>query len=500
MKTIYSDQLPAGGGVGSHYDESLWLYNGMDNCVTFEVHEALEQFPYSFADDMSRQMQAPALVMMRRGLRVDLAARDEAVIALDALISKYYDFFHRLTLHGLSQAINHRSPQQLKHLFYEMLKLPVIHRYDKTKRERVATTNREALEKLSSNSRSRLFAILILALRDAEKQKNVFLSGIDADNRMRCSYNVVGTETGRWASSGNAFGGGTNFQNITDLLRRMFIPDPGMKLMQFDLKQAESVVVANLSNDANYKEVCASGDPHTGVAQLCWDELPWSSATTKAARREIAERKYYRHFSYRDLAKRGGHGSNYGGSPAVLSIHLKIARAVAEEFQTRYFKQFSGIRKWHQSVAVQLGSKKSITTAFGRRRLFAGRLNDSSTLKEAIAYEPQSIIGDYLNEGMYQVWYEMEHKAQKIQLLAQVHDSILIQFDPKKHNEAEIAAEVQRLMAIPVVINGNKVTIHSDAVSGWNWGKRLVTKDQKVVNHYGLTDFNGEDSRSAPEA
>jgi len=104
MKTIYSDQLPAGGGVGSHYDESLWLYNGMDNCVTFEVHEALEQFPYSFADDMSRQMQAPALVMMRRGLRVDLAARDEAVIALDALIMKYAEFFHRLTLQGTGRA------------------------------------------------------------------------------------------------------------------------------------------------------------------------------------------------------------------------------------------------------------------------------------------------------------------------------------------------------------------------------------------------------------
>ena len=37
---------------------------------------------------------------------------------------------------------------------------------------------------------------------------------LDPDDRMRCSYNIGGTETYRWSSSENAFGRGTNLQNL----------------------------------------------------------------------------------------------------------------------------------------------------------------------------------------------------------------------------------------------------------------------------------------------
>jgi DNA polymerase-1 len=494
-KVLYSDELPHGGAAGAHYDESLWLYNALDNCITYEVHEALNAFDGGFAYDMSRMMQAPALAMMLRGLRVDFHSRDESIHDLSLEAERYSNFLSRLTCAVLDRPINHRSPDQLKNFFYSVLRIPPIHRYDKTKRERVVTTNREAMEKLLTYPRARPFAILILALRDVEKKLSTLRTGIDPDGRLRCSYHVTGTETGRWSSSDNVFYRGTNLQNITDKLRRIVVPDPGKKFLQFDLAQAESVVVAYVSGDENYQRACMSGDPHTYVCTMCWPQLAWS--TDRKANRAIAEQKYYRDFSYRDLAKRGGHGSNYGGTPPVLQIHLKIERKVAEDFQTRYFKEFPGIRRWHTRVMQTLASTRTLTTALGRKRFFPGRPTDSSVIKEAIAYEPQSVIGDYLNYGLYLVWRELELSG-RVELLAQVHDSILLQFDPAIEDEAQLIADVQRLLAVEITINDKPVVIKSDAVSGWNWGKRRANKDGSVENHYGLSDWTGSDSRTPP--
>lgn len=492
MKVLYSDSLPHGGAAGSHYDESLWIYNALDNCITFEVHDALSKHDGGFAYDMSRTMQGPALQLMLRGVRVDFAARDKAIDELVRLASKYSGFLSRLTSEGLGVALNHRSPDQLKRLFYVTLGVPPIHRYDKSKRERVVTVNREALEKLLAFPRAKPFAALILALRDLEKQLQTLRTGIDPDGRLRCSYHVVGTETGRWSSSDNAFHRGTNLQNISDRLRRIVIPDKGKKFVQLDLAQAESVVVAYVSGDRNYQEACKSGDPHTYVAQMCWPDLPWQSANSKSARRAIAEQKYYRDFSYRDLSKRGGHGTNYGGTPSVLQMHLKIERKVAEDFQSRYFREFAGIRSWHFTTMQRLAATRQITTAMGRNRYFPGRPTDSTTIKEAIAYEPQSVIGDYLNYGLYLVWKHFDLTG-RIELLTQVHDSILFQFDPSVEDEATLISEIQQLMAVEIIIKDQPVVIRTDAVSGWNWGK--ARKD----NPYGLADWRGSDDRSAPQ-
>ncbi len=513
MKIIYSDALPHGGAkVGSHYDEELWIYNALDNCITFEVFEALASKPGGFAYDMSRMMQAPALVLMRRGLKVDFVSRDEVLGVLQQKRNKLNQQFARVVTEGIGLpptqtdkfsglpiSLNYRSPDQLKKFFYGILGHKPIMRYDKKKRERVPTTNRDALEKLALHPTTGLFAKMLLTLRDADKRIGVLRTGIDPDGRFRFSINVVGTETGRWSSSENAFGTGTNAQNLTDEVRRIFIADPGMKLGQQDLRQAESVIVGAVSGDKNYQEACASGDPHTQVAQLCWPELPWNEANSKKARREIAERPYYRHFSHRDMAKRGGHGSNYGGTPAALAIVLKIEQKVGDEFQRRYFGQFPGIRMWHIKVQQKLAVDRQITTAFGRNRYFTGRPTDSSTIKEAIAYEPQSVIGDYLNQGLFRVWYEMEFLKPRLQILAQVHDSILYQFDPKKENEAQLHADVAALISQPIEIRGQSFNILTDVVSGWNWGKVKFNKDGSVKeNEHGLRDFNGSDSRTAP--
>ena len=86
----------------------------------------------------------------------------------------------------------------------------------------------------------------------------------------------------------------------------------------------------------------------------------------------------------------------------------------------------------------------------GRRRQFWSRLNDNSTLRQAIAYVPQSTIGDLLNLGLLKVWKNLKHTG--LDILAQVHDAILGQCDIDKVDT--LMPQVLEQMNNPLEIKG----------------------------------------------
>jgi DNA polymerase-1 len=468
------------------------LYNGLDTCLTHEIHTALcEHYgPGNVIYDFERAMQAPALEMMIRGLRVDLLARDAAV---DHLRSRQEKLRHVLL--RLGQAIWDRpigpntaaGESDLKKLFYEILHLPMQHKIDKGQRK--PSTNRDALEKLSAWPMARPLTSAILAFRDLTKQISFLISEVDRDHRLRTSYNVAGTETGRWSSSANAFGSGTNLQNFPDKLRTIFIADPGRKFAYCDLEGAESWIVAirawMVSGDDGYLQAVQSGDTHTSVAKLIWPEIKDRAA---------AEAIFYRDESFRQMAKRGGHGTNYYGQAPTMARHLKLPVKLIEHFQTEYFKAFPGLRLWHRWVAQQLQLAQSLTTMLGRKRHFFGRPNDDSTLREAIAFEPQSVVGDLLNLGAYRIW--RDGPSAGVRLMAQLHDAVLIDFPDGE--DARIVPWIAERMAIPLEVGGRTFVIPNDFSSGWNWGKFNDDPARGARNPAGVKKFKTSDSRKRP--
>ena len=481
-------------------------YNALDCMITFEVFEALnpKMDQARFAYDMVRTMQAPALTLMARGVKIDTIQRTFLVQSFSKRRERLYHILFRLTTEGLgipayddkkanrSYGINPASPQQLAYLFYKVLGFPEIKSYNRQTKEYTVSTDRKALEKLQNEWLAKPFCKLILSIRDLDKKIQVLQKGI-RHGRMHCSYAVAGTLSGRWASREDAFGGGTNLQNITDEMRRIFIPDRGKKFAQFDLAQAESKLVAYLTipfnNEQSYKNACLSGDLHTTVTKLVWTELPWGKESDKS----LAARPFYRHFTYRDMAKRGGHGTNYGGSSAVIGMHLNIPKEQAQNFQDAYFKAFPEIPRWHTDIKIKLVTTRSISTPLGRKCFFPGRPTDNDTIKSAIAYAPQSTIGDILNLGFYKVWKEFDtwrDSKLPIEILTQVHDSILIQYDPAF--ESWLLPLIQETLQVPITINGQLCKIAVDIQTGWNWGK------WKKDNTFGLKDWDGKDERVTP--
>ena len=239
-----------------------------------------------------------------------------------------------------------RSNSHVAALLYDVLKLPEVRKRNE-RGEMVRTVNRDALERLQIHFIAQPIISHILALRDFGKKIGVLETKIDSDGRLRTSYNIAGTTTGRFSSSLNDFGSGGNLQNIEERLRRIFVADPGMKFANIDLEQADSrnigALCYNVFRDAKYLDACESGDLHTTVAKMSRPELPWSGDLH--ADRGIAERPYYRHHTLRHVCKVFGHGTNYLGSPFEMSKHTKIEQSIIKDFQALYFSTFPAIHK-----------------------------------------------------------------------------------------------------------------------------------------------------------
>lgn len=462
--------------AGRDLDE---IYNGLDCCVTFEVLEELQKLTNQVPEiyNFERALQAPALEMMLRGFRVDQYERGKAIAELKLQIKLLVSRLGRMVeIFGVKLEFNPgkivptllNSRLQLLDLFYKRLHLPETHKYAKGKKS--LSMDRETLEKLQQHYIAMPIISALLSIREMERSVKVLETEIDNDGRMRTSYNIAATETGRWSSSKNAEGTGGNLQNWNWRLRKVMVADVGYKLYAIDLEQADAreigFAIGVLFGDWTYLDACERGDLHTSTSRLVWPERPWTGDNKKD--RKLAEEIFYRDFSFRDMAKRGGHGTTYLGTPFTMGRHLKVPTKVMENFQARFFAAYPGIPRLHLWTAKELQTTFKIRTYFGRERHFFGRPNDDATLREAVAHLGQSPTADRMSLGVYNIWSRMRHE---VRLTAQLHDAVYFQAkDEGPEYEAYIAKKALACCEIPVTSPCGRVfSVPGECKIGWNW-------------------------------
>lgn len=477
--------------------DTYWVYNGLDCCATAAVLDSLK--PKILGDNsrgaiyaLEQNLQAPVLEMNLRGFLIDPALRNKWIFEHQAKALKLQNILDQFTRAFWHQDLNVNSPKQMKAFFYGFMSMPAKTKRNKETGKMELTCDRDALESWLPYHDAKPFIKLILALRGVLKALSTMTSEIDPDGRFRTSFNIAGTNTGRFSSSSNAFGSGSNIQNITQALRQMFIADKGKKIAYIDLEQAESKLVAYCSGDQAYIDACESGDPHTIVTRMVWPDMEWTGdSSLDRAIADDHDNLFYRHFTYRDMAKRGGHLTNYFGPPYTMSKGLKIPIQLAERFQESYFNAFPGISDWQSWCAERIQTENSLVTPYGRVIQFFGRVRDDSVIRRAISSVPQSSVGDYLNTGMLNTW----RMVPEVQLLVQLHDAVCIQYDDisDEHEAHCINSVVKQLtQTIEVTdINGTTrpMSILTDTVTGWNWSYASKT------NPDGLKKWRGTDDR-----
>ncbi len=460
------------------------VYNGLDCCVTSEIFDVLNpQLDNATAStyQFSKSLQGPVLEMRLRGVLVDSAAKAEVIEVYYNKLNNLERNLERIIREGLGYiGFNWRSNSDLAIIFYDRLGIPTVRKQGRP------TVGRDALEKIAVYPAAQPIVAHLLAMRDIGKKISVLKTEIDKDGRIRTSYNIAGTTTGRFSSSFSEFGTGGNLQNIEDLLRRVLCADGGYKMAYLDAEQGESRVVGaiewNLFHDGTYLDACESGDLHTVVAKMVWPGLPWTGDLEED--KSLAEQPYYRHYSRRFMCKKIGHGTNYDGKPPTIAAQSKIERSIIEDFQPRYFAAFPAHRLWHAWVKETLRETGQMVSLTGRKRYFFGRRDVGETQREAIAYDPQGSLADIVNAGMLNVWRHGD-----CQLLMQNHDAIIVQYreDQEDNVIPRIRAQLEQVVELRY---GRSLTIPYGIKVGYNFGE-WHPKD----NPDGLKKWIGHDER-----
>jgi uracil-DNA glycosylase family 4 len=485
-------------------EESLWHYNCLDCVYTDEVGlvelETAKKMKLEEVHQAQQDLLWPVLRTMIQGVRIDTQVRDRLIIEVEGEISKRKQFIKDVLGHPLNPA----SPKQMKALFYEDLKQPVIFTRATKDKPATPTLGDEALVKIAL--REPLLKPLITAISDIRTLaiflSNFLLAPLGDDGRLRCSYNIGGSASGKTApktyrlsSSEDAFGGGANLQTIPSEkskslnkakargtiallgdpyaypnLRTMFIPDPGKTFWDADLDRADLQVVCWEADDEMLKQALRQGvDIHLLNAYVLNDKsIPPMEELVETHSKYLDHRGPLK--SLREFAKTFCHGTNYLGQSRTMSAHTGWTVHAIERAQATWFGAHPGIKKWHERVIAQVSKYRFVENRFNYRWHIFDRTE--SIMPEAVAWIPQSTVSVVINK----IWKNLDplgfdglYKDRDIEVGLQVHDSLAGQF-PTEKKEACVK-EILRCGRIIIPYEDPLVIPFSVKTSEISWGE-----------------------------
>jgi DNA polymerase-1 len=406
---------------------------------------------------------------LRERLKADAEARAAAAqLGLDAICER---------------AVNVNSPKQCAALLYDEWKLPEQRKPSSGGFPGGVTTDEEAIKKVRRLVPTYAEPLtLILDIRGAMKEVSMLSVRLEPraeGEAFVTSYNATGTTSGRISSSATILGFGDNLQNRSrGPSRRMFVARPGMVFVKGDGSQAEARVVASLMGDVAWLDRFADPlyDVHIENASFVFATTE-EIVRAEAKIRDGGERKAFLHTaglplgqppyvdSLRQRSKPVTHGANYKGGPHVAVKMADVPYAEAKVGLERYLRHRHLLPAWWDRVATTLLCERALRTVWGRLRVFLGRVGEESTLREAVAFEPQSTIGDLVNHAFFKLDTELD--AIGAYPLLQAHDEIVIECP--RERVAFAAERLQHWLQLPLPMETGALRIPAEVKVGVNW-------------------------------
>ncbi len=472
-------------------DPKVLEYCALDSACTFEVRNSiwddLQKQGYAPAYKMTIDILEPLMFIMTRGIRVDFAALEETKRDIQKEMTNAQTELNK----RVGRELNPLSPKQVQSYFY-------IERGVKpyTGKDGQITSDDKALARIARGTAQRAGmpeARLVQTIRGLSKLYSSYLDiNFDSDGRLRSACNPRGTKFGRISTSETVFGTGTNQQNLPPAFKKFLRADEGYFFLEVDKRQAEWVVVAYLSGDANMLEVIRLGtDPHTHTAGLMFNLPPeiitrehkLLGVTTGAD--EVAEirqtdavvqsiaRILPRTMSARQAAKKANHGLNYDETYKRFALENEMEEREARQYVEMYHQAYPGIRtSFHAGIRNQLSKDRTLTNCFGRKVHFLDQWGDD-LFKSAYSMLPQSTVVDSLNQGLCRIYHDVGlTQTLNCDILAQVHDSILLQI-PIATTPSKLYDAVEKIfdyVSPEMEYHGRRFKIPTDLKIGFNWG------------------------------
>lgn len=442
-------------------DTSEWTYCAMDAAVTlaisYKIHEELHTSNlWSFYKDHIHELAFALSYAQETGVLIDQDVRKKLRDDKEIVLAQIKKDIDELT----GKDLNPNSHVQVKQLLYEDMKFPKI--YIKKK----LSVNEEALRALEKRYPNEPVLEKIVSYRKTKTLISTFLkSKLDERGRMKTSYNASGTESGRISSSKTLWGTGMNLQNIpvgkargVENIRNIFIAGDNKIFVKGDLSQAETRVVAEIlhrlgDTTLSDKYAVSGFDIHAWMAsQISREGVKFAAGRS------------------RSVGKLSNHSGNYMAGPRVLMARaLKdgiegIDFQVAQSVLRARHKAIPGLKIWWKDVEKKIRQTRTITTCLGRRRIFFGRM-DETTLRDAVAFEPQSTVADVCNT-IFRRLYDTFRGTQS-NVLLQVHDEVVVEC--RESEVHEVVNQIRKAAIVPLFINKKPLLIPIDISVGKNW-------------------------------
>lgn len=417
------------------------------------------------------------------GLLVDREHFEQLRDELDEKVKPIHRRLQRVTKR---KDFNPGSPKQVKEFIYDDLGLPFGLHTDKdgktyhTARRgglQEGPTAAPVLKQLAYRFPEHKKVIDdICEYRNLTKNIGTYVNGvldrIDVDGRMRSSFNLHGTATGRLSSSN------PNLQNVPDAshtgieIRAGFVAGEGNVLIEADYKQLEVRIAAWLSDDDAMRAIFEGGrDPHQEIAHSIYHK----------PKEEIT------HYM-RWLAKNILFGLLYGRgyeSVATGPEQEDIAARGGErwgleevkEFYDNLLAEWEDFAEWQRNQR-ELGYREGeITMPTGRRRRFGFiPKHDAGYVGRASFNNPiQGTASDFTLWALIRLHELLPEGAD---LVLTVHDSLMVEC--REELADEVAALIEHVMIEDQLIELD-VPLAVDIDVSRRWGEEEFAKQHELV-------------------
>lgn len=448
-------------------------YMQRDCIATYRLHQRFNELAREGSEFMYKQLVRASNVYMKielAGQRLDLEYLEELEADLDKRISvasrhlaevadRVWDPMLYASMTGakakLGDVFNPKSPKQLKWMLQEVLGHPVPST-DAVTMQMLLT---EVENGVIQSDLAKDFIEAIGDVRKYSKYLETYALGmrnvVCRDSRVRCTFNLHGTETGRLSSSG------PNMQNIprNKMIKNLLVATPGYQFLQLDYSQAELRVLAMLSEDPALIQVYKDGkDLHDAVADMMFGEGG------------------HKDKEYRNLAKTINFGIAYGRGPSSIAEKFGKSMNEARQIIEKWFAPMPKVKEFINYRRKMATRGEPCVTLLGRERHFVITNEEINHIQNEYINTPiQSLASDFTMLSLLDIHDYLEQNWKgKAYITTTVHDSIILEvLDGDPAMLLQIAKECIDIMAgTPLkYVPSCDVPFVADAEIGTKWGE-----------------------------
>jgi DNA polymerase I-like protein with 3'-5' exonuclease and polymerase domains len=156
-------------------------------------------------------------------------------------------------------------------------------------------------------------------------------------------------------------------------------------------------------------------------------------------------------------------------APPKASIVYDMDIATARFALGQYHANIPEIeRVFWKGIQLQLAKSRTITSPTGGKRIFFGRLDDS-TFRDAYSHSAQSVVGDVINRALH--LFEELSDPSECRIHLQVHDELVFTCRKDAGVVRKYIPIIKNLMEYPLNIPPVKIplVIPTEGTYGPNW-------------------------------